>query len=126
MKGKSLPNSFWAKYIVSSIYFFNICTTRSVENMTPYEACTGEKRGVDHLKVFSCIAYAHVPTKKQKKELDYKSVKCILIGYCEQKNAYIFTIQKIKYFILVVMCFLMKNNNSSRIKVCNKKIQELL
>jgi hypothetical protein len=35
MKGKSLPNTFWDKAIVSSIYFFNICSTRSVENMTP-------------------------------------------------------------------------------------------
>ena len=67
MKGKSLPNTFWDKSIVSSIYFFNICSTRSVENMTPQHAQSGEKPGVAHLKVFGCIYYSYVPAKQRKK-----------------------------------------------------------
>ena len=55
--------------------------------MTLYEAWSGRKPGVAHLKVFGCIAYAHVPDEKRRK-LDHKSVKCIFIGYCEETKTY--------------------------------------
>jgi hypothetical protein len=65
LKGKSIPNIFWVEVVVTSIYFLNRCPKRSVENMTPYEAWSGRKAGVSHLKVFGCIAYAHVPDEKE-------------------------------------------------------------
>jgi hypothetical protein len=39
------------------------------------------------LKVFGCIAYAHVQDEKKRK-LDDKSVKCIFVGYYEDTKAY--------------------------------------
>jgi hypothetical protein len=66
LKGKSLPNIFWAEVVATSVYFLNRCPTRSVQNMTLYEAWSGRKPGVSHLKVFGCIAYAHVPDEKRK------------------------------------------------------------
>jgi len=54
-----------------------------VQNITPYEAWCGRKPNISHLRVFGCIAYAHVPNEKRRK-LDDKSVKCIFIGYCEK------------------------------------------
>ena len=38
-----------------------------------------------HLRVFSSIAYVHVPREKQRK-LDAKTEKCILVGYSENKR----------------------------------------
>jgi hypothetical protein len=35
--------------------------------MTLYEAWSGRKLGVSHLKVFGCISYVHVPDEKKKK-----------------------------------------------------------
>jgi len=55
--------------------------------MTLYEAWNGRIPGVFHLKVIGCISYAHVPDEKIRK-LDYKTVKCIFIGYCEKTKAY--------------------------------------
>ena len=42
---------------------------------------------VSHLKVFGCVAYAHVPDELRKK-LDKKGWKCILVGYSEDTKAY--------------------------------------
>ena len=40
-----------------------------------------------YLKVFSGIAYSHIPDERKKK-LDNKSEKCIFVGYGERSNAY--------------------------------------
>ena len=66
-KGKSIPNIFWAEVVATLVYLLKICPTRSVKNMTPYEAWSGRKPGVAHLKVFGCISYVHVPDEKKKK-----------------------------------------------------------
>ncbi|XP_026441683.1 uncharacterized protein LOC113340837 [Papaver somniferum] len=54
---------------------------------TPEEALTGRKPSVRHLKVFGCIAYAHIPTEIRKK-LDNKSEKCIFLGYSVATKGY--------------------------------------
>jgi hypothetical protein len=55
--------------------------------MTPEEKFTRKKLDVSHLKVFSCIAYVHVPDEKRSK-LDPKAEKCIFIGYSLQQKGY--------------------------------------
>ena len=67
LKGKSLPNTFWAEVVATYVYFIDSCPTISVHNMTLYEAWSGRKLGVSHLKVFGCISYVHVPDEKKKK-----------------------------------------------------------
>ena len=39
------------------------------------------------MRVFGCIAYAHVPDQLRKK-LDIKGEKCIFIGYSDESKAY--------------------------------------
>ena len=39
------------------------------------------------LKVFGCVAYAHIPDELRKK-LDKKVQKCIFVGYSEDTKAY--------------------------------------
>ena len=39
------------------------------------------------LKVFGCVAYAHIPDELRKK-LDKKVQKCIFVGYLEDTKAY--------------------------------------
>lgn len=82
MKGKTLPNIFWAEAVATSIYLLNRCPIRSLQNITSYEAWCGRKPNISHLRVFGCIVYAHVPS------FDDKSVKYIFIGYCEETKGY--------------------------------------
>ena len=55
----NLPKSFWAESISTATYLRNRCPTNALVGMTPYEAWTGDKPNVEHLRVFGCIAYAH-------------------------------------------------------------------
>ena len=48
---------FWAE----AVYLRNRSPTTAVKGMTPCEALTGEKPQVDTLRVFGCLAYAHIP-----------------------------------------------------------------
>ena len=48
--------------------------------MTPYEAWTGLKPTVGHLRRYGCAAYAHIP-KDERCKLGAKSRKCIHLGY---------------------------------------------
>eukprot|EP00253_Pinus_taeda_P018754 PITA_18754 len=51
------------------------------------EAWSGRKQGVTHMKVFGCVAYAHIPDQ-QRKKLDSKGEKFIFIGYSEESKTY--------------------------------------
>jgi len=55
--------------------------------MTPEEAWSGRKPGMDNFKIFGCIAYAHIPNEKRRK-LDDKSEKCIFLGVSETSKAF--------------------------------------
>ena len=65
----------------------NRCPTKSVMNMVPEEAWTGRKHSVTHMRVFGCVAYAHVPDELRRK-LYNKGEKCIFVGYSEESKAY--------------------------------------
>lgn len=86
LKSKGLPDNFWAEGVAAAVYLLNISPTKSVWNMTPYEAWYGNKPSVSHLRVFGCLCYALRTTEKHK--LEEKSQKYIFIGYCSQLKAY--------------------------------------
>ena len=62
--------------------------------MTYEEAWSNYKQNVEALRVFRCVAYAHIPVEKRKK-FDGKSTKCIFIGYSVRTTGYkLFNLQK--------------------------------
>jgi hypothetical protein len=65
----------------------NRSPTKSVRNKVPQEAWIGMSCSVAHLRVFGCVAYAHVP-KELRRKLDERSEKCIFLGYNDQSKAY--------------------------------------
>ncbi|CAL9204477.1 unnamed protein product [Musa hybrid cultivar] len=67
LKGKHLPNQFWAEAVATAVYLLNISPTKAVMNQTPFEAWYGMKPSVRHLRIFE---------------------KYILIGYSLQSKAY--------------------------------------
>ena len=56
-----LSHKFWAEAISTAAYLKNRCPTTTIKGMTPYEAWFGKKTKVEHLRVFGCDAYAHIP-----------------------------------------------------------------
>jgi len=71
-------------------------------NKVPEEAWTGRKQGVTHIKVFGCVAYAHILDQLRKK-LDIKGEKCIFIGYNEESEAYML------YILSTKKCFVRRD-----------------
>ncbi len=61
-----LSQRFWVEALSTAVYLRNRSPTKSVEGMTPIEAWTGKKPKVDYLRVFGCIAYAHIPKVERK------------------------------------------------------------
>ena len=82
-----LPKRFWAEALATAAYLRNRSPTKALASMTPYEAWTGERPQVQHLKVFGCDAYAHVP-KDERDKLDSKTKPCWFLGYGDTKKAY--------------------------------------
>jgi hypothetical protein len=69
-----------------AVYIKNRCPTKALDSKTPQEAWTGTKPDVSHLKVF-CKTFAHIPDEKRRK-LEFKSIPCVFLGYCEGTKAY--------------------------------------
>jgi hypothetical protein len=64
LKGKMLSNTFWDEPVATFVYLLNICPSRIVQSMTPFQKWNGTKPSVSNLKVFGSITYAHVPIQK--------------------------------------------------------------
>ena len=82
-----LTTQFWDETLSTAAYLCNQSPTKAEKGMTSYEAWTGEKPKVDHLRIFECQAFVHVP-KDERKKLDSKSKKCILMGYGTTTKGY--------------------------------------
>ena len=68
-----LNSKYWGEAVVAAAYVRNRTTTRAT-NRTPYEKWYSRKPDVTNLRVFGCIAYAHVPDAMRQK-LDRKAEK---------------------------------------------------
>ena len=60
---------------------------KAVGNMTPEEAFTGHRPHVDHLRMFGCVTFSHVPKEKRTK-MEPAAEKGIFVGYNETSKAY--------------------------------------
>ena len=83
----NLTKRYWAEAVSTAVYLKNRCPTRAVQGVTPFEIWHGKKPGVDHLRVFGCDAYSHIP-KDERGKFDTKARKCILLGYGEVTKGY--------------------------------------
>ncbi|KAD7117350.1 hypothetical protein E3N88_04618 [Mikania micrantha] len=84
---KSLPASLWGEAVRHAVYLLNRVTTKALTNATPFEAWSGRKPSVEHIKVFGCVAHMKVP-KPYLKKLDDRSHKVIHLGVEVGTQAY--------------------------------------
>jgi hypothetical protein len=82
---KGIPTEFWGEAVNTAVYLQNRCVTSAVEGKTPFEAFTGRKPGIKHLRVFGCVCYTLIPAALRQK-LDSKAEKGVFMGYgsCEK------------------------------------------
>ena len=80
LSDSKLPKEFWGEALSTASYVRNRSPTTAVKAMTPYEAWKGYKPNVNHLRIFVCSAYAHIP-KDERYKMDPKAKKSIFLGY---------------------------------------------
>jgi hypothetical protein len=99
MKEMDIPVEFWAEAVNTAVYVQNRCFTTSLANLTPFEAFTGRKPSIKHLKVFGCVCYTHVPAHMRQK-FDKKAEKGIFMGYGSCEKGYRIYILQSKKIVL--------------------------
>jgi hypothetical protein len=71
----------------TTCYLVNQSHSSTLDDKTPQEVWTGKKLSLQHLRVFGCDAYVHVP-KENRSKMDKKAEKCIFIGYKDGVKGY--------------------------------------
>jgi len=75
-----LSKKYWWLAVSVAAYLNNHAPMQLVVGNTPFKAWLGKKAFLNHLRVFGCLAFVHVPTENQKK-LDYRAPPGIFVGY---------------------------------------------
>ena len=89
LHAQEMGNKFWAEAVAMTVYLKNHSPTKALDSSTPEEAWFGWKPSVNHLQVFGCKAFIHVPDQKCTK-LESKMKECIFVGYSNTSKAYRF------------------------------------
>jgi hypothetical protein len=87
MNDQNLSMFLWGEAVMTTSYVQNRSSHRILKNMTPKEAFLGKKPSVEHLRIFGCHVYIHVPKDKRKK-LEPLGKRGIFIGYSESSKVY--------------------------------------
>jgi len=75
-----LPSSFWAEAVSTAVHVINLSPVVALKNEVPDKVWCGKEVSYDHLRVFGCKAFVHVP-RDERSKLDSKTRECIFIGY---------------------------------------------
>ena len=83
----NIPNVFWGEAVRHATYLINRMATRTLEDMTPYEALREKKPNLDHLRVFGCVCHAKTNSAGRRK-LDDRSITLVYLGTEPGSKAY--------------------------------------
>ena len=66
-----LPNSFWGEALLTAAHVINLSPTVALQSDVPNSVWYGKDVTYDHLRVFGCKAFVHVP-KDERSKLNVK------------------------------------------------------
>jgi hypothetical protein len=84
---QSFPLYLWEEACATAVYLQNRSHHRVFGKMTPKEAFTDRRPDVEHIRIFGCSTFSHVPSEKRTK-LDPTTQQGILVGYSKASKAY--------------------------------------
>ena len=87
LRTAKLPKSFWGAAVLTACYLINRSPSAPLGFDVPEKVWTCKEISYNHLKVFGCKAFIHVP-KEQRSKLDDKALPCIFIGYGNEEFGY--------------------------------------
>ncbi|RDY02489.1 hypothetical protein CR513_14047, partial [Mucuna pruriens] len=77
---------FWGETLYRAVHVTNFNLIVVLNTKVPNKICDKNVKH-DHLQVFGCKAFVHVP-KDERSKLDMKTRQCIFIGYGQDKYGY--------------------------------------
>lgn len=60
LRGSNMPPYMWGEADRHSIYILNRLPTKVLKGRTPYEAWSGNKPDMSHIKIFGCVVYMKI------------------------------------------------------------------
>lgn len=79
LKGENVSGEFWGEAVRHAVYLLNRLPTKSLPDVTPYEAWYDKKPNLGHLKVFGCVVFAKNAGFHLRK-LDDRSKRMVYFG----------------------------------------------
>jgi len=99
---------YWGEAFMYAVYIRSLTLTSGLKEIVPYEAWTGRKPDVSHLRIFGSLGWAHIPKQVRKGKLESRVVKVWLLGWWTNKtkgyqledmeNGKLITSQDIQFF----------------------------
>ena len=69
---------------MTACYLINRCPSTTINMKTSEELWSGHSPSYDRLRVFGCVAYAHIRQDK----LEPRAIKCMFLGYPQGVKGY--------------------------------------
>jgi hypothetical protein len=63
----TLPLYLWVEVSAATVYLLNRSPHRILGKKTLEEAFIGRRPDVEHIRIFGCLTYSHVPSEKRTK-----------------------------------------------------------
>ena len=82
-----LPRSFWGEAMSTAVDVINLSPCYPLNGDVPERVWTDKDVSYEHLRVFGCRAFVHIPNDERSK-LDSKSRQCIFLGYGRDEFGY--------------------------------------
>ena len=83
----TLPKQFWGEAMKTAVDVINMSPSHPLGNDVAERVWSGKNISYQHLRVFGCRAFAHVP-KNERSKLDEKTRQCIFWGYGDDTFGY--------------------------------------
>jgi hypothetical protein len=87
LQDQSFPLYLWAEASATAVYLQNRSPHRILGKMTPEKAFTGRRLDVEHIRIFGCLTFSHVPSERRTK-LEPTAQQGILVGYSKVSKSY--------------------------------------
>ena len=106
----NLPESFWGEALNTVVHVLNLTPCVPLGFEVPDKIWSGKEVSYDHLRVFGCKAFVHIP-KDERSKLDVKTRQCVFIGYGLDEFGYRFYDPILKKVIRSRDVVFMENQN---------------
>lgn len=79
LSSAKLRKHFWGEALMTAVYLINHSPSYPLQGDVPNRVWCDKDVSYDHLKVFGCKAFVHIP-QDERSMLDSKTRQCIFLG----------------------------------------------